>query len=323
MKQWIFFFKQVVNKLPFGKKVEGLTRDIFRYFQAGYYWYILRKVRNYSKVSGPIKVYFLIQFPASWNVYRSIYNKMEQSEHFIPTVLSLPRIEPLHFTGVKDNDKIFSFFKEKGIRVVQAYSQNEDLWFDLEAKTPDVVFLETPYDDQRCPQYHSDVISKYTRLCYIQYAFIIVGGVIESMFFDRAFFYCCWKIFTETKYHRELYRKHQKVIKDKYTFISGYPKFDAYLEDKFDDSIWCDLDVPMGAKKILWCTHWTVTDEHLNASTFFKFKDVMLQFALDHEDVAIIFRPHPLLFGEIVAKSLMTQDEIDVFLDKLNSIPNA
>lgn len=63
----------------------------------------------------------------------------------------------------------------------------------------------------------------------------------------------------------------------------------------------------------MWLPRWT-TNDTVAATTFFTYKDAIINYFLEHKDLKLICRPHPLMLRNFLSTGEMTQDEVNTFL---------
>ena len=66
---------------------------------------------------------------------------------------------------------------------------------------------------------------------------------------------------------------------------------------------------------ILWTPRWT-TDKYAVETSFFDYKDCMIEYAKKNSNVNLVFRPHPLTFNNFIEKKLMTKKEVKDYISK-------
>ena len=74
--------------------------------------------------------------------------------------------------------------------------------------------------------------------------------------------------------------------------------------------------------RIVWAPHHSYGPLWLNFGTLSKIRNEMLSFAREHENVDIIFKPHPFLLGTMTDRGLMTQSEVDEWTSAWEALPN-
>lgn len=271
---------------------------------------------NANKNGNKIKIVFICQVPSIWNASKSIFisalNRMDVETHLI----AIPEkkmgdysVEEYGFNEAYEYCK--TFFPE----TVNGYDYENKKWFDLRKLSPDYVILNRPYDVLLPPEYRSNVLSQYCKVCLVPYTYcesVWTSRCAYSMdFVDSTF-----AVFTENEAHRDdlrnVYYKFFKC-KNKHFESLGYPRFDLhYLVQPLKKEF---------KKLVFWLPRWT-TNDVVEASTFFKYKGTLIDFFKENPSYQLIFRPHPLMFRNFIASGEMTENEEKEFRTLLKETPN-
>ncbi|TYZ29955.1 hypothetical protein FZ041_03310 [Selenomonas caprae] len=194
-------------------------------------------------------------------------------------------------------------------------------WFDLQVLNPDDVFVNRPYDIHMPPQYRSEVLSKYCKLCFIPYAYcenIWTTKISYYMYYLDSVFIVFTENMARCKDLNNVYKRCFHANWKKIAYL-GFTRFDLHKTA---------LVYKSDFKKVVWLPRWS-TDKTINPSTFFKFKDSIIKFFKTNIQYQLICRPHPLMLRNYVSSGEMTKkeeefialfDEIDNFL--LDSSPD-
>ena len=71
----------------------------------------------------------------------------------------------------------------------------------------------------------------------------------------------------------------------------------------------------------MWLPRWT-TNGTVEATTFFKYKDAIIKYFLEHKDIKLICRPHPLMLRNFLSTGEMTQADVDAFMKPFHEEKN-
>ena len=265
-----------------------------------------------KKRNARIRAVFLCQVPEAWNSMKPVYLAAKNDPDVDTFLLALPEKLMHENYGVNHEEygrnTAFDMCRTFDSDTINAYNSVTHQWFDLEKLNPDYVFVIRPYDIHMPPCYKSSELRKYTKICYTPYSYC-------KMFWDSRFVYNMeflkniYVVFTENTYHCNIIRRILSNIlhvKAKAEFF-GYPRFDLYrnLPDKPFD--------PCFRKTVLWLPRWT-TNKSVEATTFFKYKDILINFFREHKDFRFVCRPHPLMLRNFLSTGEMTQHDVDEFL---------
>lgn len=289
-------------------------------------------IRNYNKgrrnfkkshnVAEFPKVIFIVQFPEVWNSVSTIYEALE-SLGAVPMILCLPK-PAFNFTTeyVADNrNEAHEFFEKMKIPAINAYDICTNTWFDLKKERPDYVVYMRPYNNQYPVQYKNTYVCDFAKVCYIPYAYSQTSDGLSYTTFNEEFILATYVTFTPSRIRLNDCKKRfalQRLTKSHKFIFKGFPRFD--LLDT------CDIENDKRnyeRKTILWLPRWTVGDfEKQRVSHFFDYLDSFFMYMIEHPMLDLIIRPHPLMFKVILEKRLMTGNELDELLDKVDKMPN-
>lgn len=243
-----------------------------------------------------INVVFICHRPAVWESLHSVYDAMKSDELFnvsivaIPNKKELPQKELNH--EIYESEGAEEFWRDYGC--INGYNYDTKEWFDLRKLNPDYVFFQQPYNVTRCPAYKSMVVSKYAKICYVNYFSPINFGeryeeCTPSDFMHNISFY-----FTQNKRDHEFIQERYTKINNFITniFMTGYPAYDKIGSINKESDIWTDKH--HNRFRIVWTPRWTTNEGNCH---FFKFKDKIISFC-KRFNVELVFRPHPQAFSE-------------------------
>lgn len=256
----------------------------------------------WKKKKRKIRVVYIVQYKAGYYKVKDIIKTMNDDSSIEIKVLAFP--SDINNYSIKD----YEYWKEKfGDCVINARVEND--WFNLKEYNPDYVFFQRPYNIYLPQCYNSKVISSYARTCYINYGYNLSKHT-NNVAFNDDFFSDLDIFFAENEYERDCVAnqvfggdKRKKVV------YCGYPYLDELKKQvKSDDSMF-----GKGYYNILWTPRWT-TDNELCGTSFFEYKENLLSFVKKYNDVQFVFRPHPMMFDNFIAKKQMSSKEVKSYL---------
>lgn len=266
-----------------------------------------------------LKVVFMCQVPSVWNSNMSTFLAADKSPQIEAYILAIP--DKL----IKKNNNVFhedygennsyQFCSQFCKNTIDAYDRESREWFDLKNFMPDYVFVQRPYDIHLPPQYQSKVLARYTKVCYIPYGYGL-ANYVSRMEYNLNFCNNVYAIFTENqKYCDELRSIYLNLFHADWKKINffGYPRFDLHKGIKKEESRY--------KKTVLWLPRWT-TNRFVEATTFFKYKDILVDYFKKYPDIRFICRPHPLMFQNFVSMGEMTERERDEFKNMFKNTSN-
>lgn len=257
-----------------------------------------------------ISVVFFCHFPSIWNSSMSAFQAALEDPNLDVYLLALPpkmmEKNCKIFHEIYGENRTYEFCRKFFPDTINAFRPEDQSWFDLQELKPDYVFLSRPYDQEIQPGYQSKVLDSYTKICYIPYSYC-------KMKWDSRVVYGCdfmdhvYAVFTENPmYCRMVRRIFCGIFKSGWKHVQyvGYPRFDLHRSKK------AETESP--SKTVVWLPRWT-TKNILEPSTFFLYKDVLLDYFKANPQFQLICRPHPLMFDNFRSTGEMTEAEIRAF----------
>lgn len=273
-----------------------------------------------------IRVVFICHRPALWSLLQPVFDACNSDDMFEPIIMAIPNKKELPKLGLSHEEYISEgaeeFFSDFPCQVIEGYNYNTHSWYDLRSLRPDYVFFQTPYDICRPPEYKSEIVSLYAKLCYIPYGFTFMNGYILEQCTPVNYIKHTYFSFVEHKEMQEYIRERaieNPIHKKERVLLTGYPKFDYSQKFVGCESTSWKLKGERKRYRVIWTPRWCMDEDNC---TFFKFKDFMLEYAENNTEIELLFRPHPQAFKEFLAKGLMTEKEVDLYVSKFNANKN-
>lgn len=295
----ILWLRMIVHK---GKTV---IYEIYHFFHRYLSFLLLKKNK---RIHGDrIKVGFLAQVASSWDKIAPIYEAMLNDNRFEVIMYVVPEEDFSSYEIKPCYEK--NYFVDTYRNSKRILDENGNC-YDVSKDKLDYLFYQRPYDYRLPRIVRSNRMKKYTRCCYIPYGYTASdefnGNNLFNIFFDNMSM-----IFLDSDYMKRLFIKRYPLsyrlgIK-KIEFL-GYPSLKKYI-------MWGESEKSEGY--ITWTPRWSFDKEH-GASTFLEYKDKFLKLVTEIEG-KYIFRPHPLIKQEIVAKRIMSEKEWECYIDELES----
>lgn len=275
-----------------------------------------------SRAHEKTKVVFICQYIPSWNRYRAIYDAMRASERFEPIIVCVP-------SNIKDHELVdqagiendtYEYFVAHGYDALNALTGGG--WLSIESLEPDYVFYPRPYNSYMPMPYTSDVVSRYARICLFIYGMILsredMRAVQERGFLRNTFLYFADS--EEERTHVESMFKHAHAAGLRQSLCVGTPAFQRMLVEQGLPAPAWDFTAKR-QPRFIWTPRWS-TNPTLGGSHFLDYKDMLIDYARMHRDVDLLFRPHPLTFGNMLETGEMTREDVDAFKQACADEPN-
>lgn len=341
------FLKNIINlnKKQFKNKKEKLLQEIDFQIkniydkQKGGYWKVtdsdkifiekLRTIRdsinikNYKDMSQKtlteladgyekrLKVVFFAQEVSVWPSFESIYVSMVKDERFSVELVYIPFFHP----NSMSDDSEYIYYRDT-LRL-DIYRHDE---YDLSKSSPDVAFFLKPYDLIPKQYQIKDVDKVVRRIVYIRYGFEIANWNIKYHF-QTLLQHKAWRFIVYGEPILSLakkygYRNAENVV------AWGHPRADYYnLYNKNIDIQSSLIKKINGRKVILWNTQHTVQDG-VGGGTFFKWKEEIFKYFEEQNDIFLLWRPHPLMFGALINEGYISANELEIWIKNINEKDN-
>ncbi len=305
--------------LAYEKELKCRRRPAYRRMRTAVsnrmFWYV-DKIDKEKDRDKKVSIVFICQFHAAWNACMSAFRAAVKDADFDVTLLALPEKvmqtgKSKHVSDITANiygeeNVAYEYCKSFYPETINGYDAETDTWFDLRALHPDYVVISRSNQNYLPPQYRSEVLSTYTKVVHIPYAYCKMNWDSRAVYRENLTDYT-YAVFTENEMYQNMLKKiYHDLYGAKWKKIEfvGYPRFDLYETET--------KAVNKEKPTVLWLPRW-LTEGRLEASTFFKYKDTLIDFFLHHPEYKLICRPHPKMFGNFIATGEMTEDDVAAF----------
>ena len=250
-----------------------------------------------------IKVVFLCQYIPCWNKLSRIFEEMQHDGRFEVKIIAVPeKINNI-------DDRNYMYFSERYGKdvVIDAYKESE--WYDIRKENADYVFLQRPYDQYLPELYRSKNISRFAKVLYVSYGYMLTDTDREICA-EKRFFRNIYMYFAENSYQckcniNRFKRAHKNAWMK--TLDLGYPSLENFISKK-------DTAVEGEETRVLWTPRWT-EDKEVGGSSFMKYKDSVIEYAKKKENVQLIFRPHPMMFDHFVSVGRLSTKDAESYIN--------
>lgn len=271
----------------------------------------------------------------AWDALDEIYWLMKADARFDPIVISLPR----KLTGqllYGDEEKSHEFFTSKGIEHIRfnsggGGSDNAEGLATLKQLAPDYVLVNYPWQRNYQPAIRFDQLVEFTRLVYVPYFSLVmvdepddepgggqIGSVVATHLYRQRIHQLASLVFTQD---RLVVKAHGATDRGNgYVHFLGSPKIDFLRKEaQSGKAHW-----PISGEgfRIVWAPHHSYSPHWLNFGVFSKIREQMLAFATEHQDIQIVLRPHPFLWGTLTDRKILSDTELSNWRDGWDRLPN-
>lgn len=261
-----------------------------------------------------IKVAFLPLYTESWDSLAEVYARMRKDERFDVRVFTIKR----KLTGDPDfNGQQEAHDYLNSLKVENKMLESVE---ELKAFAPDYTFINYPWQRNYEEQYRAEELIKFTKIAYVPYFLLPMitepwdVGVAGHYYRQRSH-QLASLIFTQDRNTKRAFAL--TLRGNKHVKFTGSPKIDSLVKRARKAK-----RVSHSRYRIVWAPHHSYGPLWLNFGTFAQMNQQMLEFAQTNPDIDIVFRPHPFLLGTMVARELMTQEQVDAWVKAWDALPN-
>ena len=267
---------------------------------------VLRRLQD-RRGEEPYKVLFVTGTPSKWKC-QSLYDLMERSDRYDPWICqTICDVEKSmnHAERTTHLEKSKSFFKNRGMKYVEAYSRDREEWIDLNDFHADIVFYNQPWSvsDNQLPH----CVAKTALTFQVPYYVPNYGDVdfdVKTPFQRTLFGYCAinksWAEFYQKNVSYGLFAGRILPV--------GHTALDPFYLNRGKYSV---------KGTVIYAPHWSIdcpgNENTENYSTFLTTGRAMLKFAKAHPEIKWVFRPHPTLRTVLARTGIWSVDEIESY----------
>jgi hypothetical protein len=285
-----------------------------------------------------IRVAFLTFYYEAWDALASVHSLMLADPRFEVEVFVLPRrlTGDLHYD---DASAASAFFSAAGIkhRVLSFEDSYQGLGV-LRDWAPDYTFINYPWQRNYQPAFRVDELIKFTRVAYVPYYSLPLtnepadGNGVASHLYTQRSHQLASLIFTQDEFVRAAYANTSRG--NAHVHFVGSPKIDALIAAAGGAAAHSAATAIVGASgghsitprgerlQLVWAPHHSYSPHWLNFGVFAQMHIQMLAWARDHQELDVIMRPHPFLFGTLVDRGVLTATELAEWRQAWDELPN-
>lgn len=271
----------------------------------------LPAIRKAYEENGKLKAIFFVIFSSVFPT-QPIFEKMLEDPCFDPYIMVTPDMQRSEDFKNETYQATFNeLSKRYGDRVLHGYDVEDGFYIQPDSDYQ-LVFFNNPYSKMAYKFHHVTYFENKNALTlYVNYGFAAIKYGRTIMKTD--FYNLLWKVCIDSPLNRKDLAKHQP-IKARNALVTGYLKMDRLAQAPIHQR---------SRKKIIICPHHTVYGwKALDISNFLRYKDFFAELPRKYPDIDFVFRPHPLLFSNLLEKGLWTQQQIDDYLHHMTAVPN-
>jgi hypothetical protein len=198
--------------------------------------------------------------------------------------------------------------------------------YSLVADRPDVIFIHEP-EDMIKPFRFTSLFLKFLGvfMVYVPYGVMIGGGPARNFKkFDRPIHYLADVICSQSHSYRSYYDKYCRSGGQN-VYVVGHPMVDMVkgaVSKGLIKSTSLQAIRSCYNRIFLWNPHHSYTYDGNDMSSFLKYYEQILTIFSARSDIALIVRPHPLLFAKLKSDPLFGEQRLDNWLSKIARMQN-
>lgn len=261
---------------------------------------------------GKIKVVFICQYIPAWSKNKCLYETLKKDNRFEAILLCIPN--RIHANRLQDPNNLsndtYEYFTDHGYNEAVNALSGKNMWVDLKTLRPDYVIYNR-YDRPMPYVYTSSQVSQYAKVCLIIYGCALLKS--EESMIDKTFSSNTFYFFAESEGIRNDFM-HRNRLLNRFKLSSavccGITAVENAINAKNDDApAWSFTDNDF---RIMYTPRWT-TASTWGGSTFQQYKDFFFQYADDNPTVAVLVRPHPLMFENFISSGILSKKEVEAY----------
>lgn len=272
-----------------------------------------------KEIPDKLEVAFMPYKASMWDSLESVYLAAREDENCEAYVVPIPYFD-------RKADKSLGEMHYEGTQYPKNIPITDWEQYNFEERMPDVIYIHNAYDDMNLvtcvhPRFFSSNLKKYTeKLVYIPYFVLEEIDPSDQAKIDGMKHFCFLpgivnadKVIVQSENMRQIYINEyakvieaaggsvdRKLLEEKF-LGTGSPKFDKVLNTRKEDLVipeeWLEIiQKPDGSWKkiIFYNTSVTALLQH-GEKMLEKMKDVFRIFKENQNEVALLWRPHPLI----------------------------
>ncbi|MFC2459566.1 MAG: CDP-glycerol glycerophosphotransferase family protein [Selenomonas noxia] len=254
-----------------------------------------------------LRVDILLEFPTVWCKVKSLYEALSKDESFDCQLVAID-MQEFAWNSAEEYPAFLQFLNERDIPFIPEAAYN------FSERSPDVLVYTNPYDNHHPKFSIENVRRKGIRIVYLPYSIpFFIDNNNRGYLYDLPIHRQAWRVYVRSK--REL-RKYGMYCQagNAHVALAGAPLRDYLAEQKE----WVKPDARF-KKTFLWGIDYGFWD---HTATFGEYGAKILQYFTDHPQLGLIVRPHPLFFGSVTKRGVMSEETVRSFYKQCNDLPN-
>ncbi len=271
-----------------------------------HYKEVAERIKN--RGDRPLRFASYVVFDSTFGAYGLMDLMLDDLKHYSPKIIICPDVcrGDIQLKEQYKKTKAFFISKYGAEYVVDGYDEKTGEFLDVSEQF-DVIYCANPYDHMVNKVHGVKYLSTKNVLpMYMNYGCMVdrYGNNIIMPMLEISLF---WKVFADDEISYHDYKKYT-LSKGNNVVLTGYAKMDDFAKYEKESST---------KKKIIIAPHHTINSTLLPLSNFLKYSDFFLSLPYKYPDVEFIFRPHPLLFVNLINEGFWSADEVTNYIAEI------
>ena len=310
------FSSQIQKKqLSIKRKKEYLQKlnksDYVQSIQNAYREHIQKLKKKYARKK-KINIFFFV-YNTSMFAAQSLFEETLKDKNFISRIVIVPDRRFDDNLVSRQNAKYEELIKQYDSKyIIKAFNEETMEFVDISTYA-DLVVFSTPYNLSYFLYNQNYMAQKAIPSIMVNYGFY--RSIYDRSVLALDAYILSWKISVETKYNlKEL--QNYSSFKGQNAILSGYTKMDSLIKYHKRDK---------NKKTIMLAVHHSIEggfNNILTLSNFLRYADLFIELFVKYKDVNFIFRPHPALFSALIRKKIWSEQDVNAYIQKIQSLEN-
>ena len=280
---------------------KNLIKSTYRHYSE-----IEEEIKNRNQKNLRFAAY--VVYDSTFGAYDLFDLMLSDLEHYTSKIVVIPDVSRGNDHMIKQYHEKKSFFiKKYGSKfVLDGWNERENKFLD-HSNEFDVIYLANPYDFMVDKLHGVSYLSTKNVLpIYMSYGCMPdnYGCKITMSLKEISLF---WKVFADNKMTYKDYCRYE-LAKGKNVVLSGYAKMDSLAKFKENSR---------AKKRIIIAPHHTINNPALPLSNFLEYQRFYLELPKLFPQIEFVFRPHPLLFINMVNEGFWNATQVNEYIKKV------
>lgn len=260
------------------------------------------------------KMLFLTHEYSVWPSMKAVFDEAKTNMLYEVQLVYVPFF---HEYSQVDHQAEMAAYQKDGYPII-SYEE-----YDISKEYPDIVFYLKPYDSIPDKFQVKEIRKIINTIVYIPYG-MEIGNAKECFHYQcygNMHYYAKYILAYSPVYLEKM--KHYTYTKGRNYLAIGHPRIDLCMSKSSEtNTYYNDIRArAKGRKVVLWNTHFTISKGD-NWGSFLKWGEAVLTYFIDHPELFLLWRPHPLFYQALAESRGETLEETQTWLYNLSNHEN-